>query len=88
MTGCLSELGTKWETLFLSGTSLSLPIFVWRVSLNTGGWPCLKSDLAQSSLQGCITQHTHPLWLPAHMIIRCYIITNQPFTCSIDVKTN
>ena len=29
-----------------------LCLTVWRVSLNTGGWPCLQNDLVQSSLQG------------------------------------
>lgn len=51
MTRRLSELDAKWGTLFLSGASLSLPAFVWRMSLNTGRWPCLKSHLVQSSLQ-------------------------------------
>jgi hypothetical protein len=60
MTEWLSELGAK-RTPFLSGTSFSLPDFLWRASLNTGAWPYLKNDKVVLS---CITQHTVLLWLP------------------------
>lgn len=81
ITKWLAELCTKWRAPFLRGASLPLHGFAWRVSLNTTGWHCLKNDLRQSSLQGCITQYTNRtlLWLPAYMTGRHCIITNQPF---------
>ena len=51
MSWRFSDLSTNWRSPFLSGASLSLPNFVWTVSLGTGAWPYLKKDPVQSSLQ-------------------------------------
>lgn len=71
------NLAQKWGMFLGEGGSLSASD--WKVFLYTSGWYYLKVTLYRALRKIAYLSMYILLWLPACMIIRCCIITNQSF---------